>query len=103
MVIGNTGIQGHKDCGGAGTPVRLAASSAPCLGVALTADVDNVGRIAYGFSNAVRSAAGGEVGTSLAPGQSVFIPINDVTKVWLDGAVTDGVGYTATQATSAGT
>lgn len=96
--LGSVGMQGHKDVTTAGTPVRLSDTSVVCYGVAITADGNNTGRIAFGFSNAVRAATGGEVGPSLGAGESVFIPINDARKTWIDAAVNgEGVGFACTR------
>lgn len=96
--LGSSGVQGHKNVTTAGTPVQLSDTSIVCYGVAITTDGNNTGRIAYGFSNAVRAATGGEVGPSLGAGESVFIPINNASKVWLDAAVNgEGVGFACTR------
>lgn len=96
LTLGNSGIEGAKDVAIAGTPEKLAAASTPCLGVALSARNSNTGNIAYGFSNAVRATDNAEIGAQLQPGASVFIPINNLSLVWLDAEIgTDGVSYSA--------
>lgn len=75
------------------TPVKLSS------GVTVRARAANAG-IAYVGS---RTTQGGLVNVTaanaydLAPGESVFIEIDDLSKVWFDTATTaDGVSYIAT-------
>ena len=75
----------------AGTAVQVNPVSTPCAQLTITANEGNVGELVYGGSN-VKAAVNGRIGTPLIQGQSVTLPIDDLSKVYLD-AVTSGDGF----------
>jgi hypothetical protein len=78
----------------AGQRVQLNATSTPCGKLTITALKSNTGEIVFGDSTIV-AAFGSRNGTPLEPMQSVDIPIDDLSKVWLDAEVSgEGVSYT---------
>lgn len=72
----------------AGTAVQLTATSTPCEGIILSALETNTGAnggyIVWGGSD-VDGPASTRKGVLLAAGGSVFIPVKDVSLVWIDG------------------
>lgn len=86
--------EGSKNVAAAGTPEKLLAASTPCSEVAVTARPGNTGKIAVGFSAAVRAAAGGEVGAILSPGDTISVPVGNVNQVYIDATVNgEGVSF----------
>lgn len=95
--VSTGGGQGNKAVTTAGTPQQLAAASTPCTNVIISARIGNTKEVAYGFSNAVRATAGGEIGATLQPGDSVALRVNNLQAIWLDAQVSgEGVSYTYT-------
>ncbi len=77
----------------AGSAGALASSATPCRVVKVKAFVENTGVVVLGGS-AVVAALATRQGFELAPGESIEIRIDDVSKVYLDAAVTgEGVEY----------
>lgn len=76
----------------AGTDVAL-AGSAVCKWVVVQAQSDNTGYIAVGITGVDATVATGN-GVLLAPGQAVTIPIDNLSKVFIDATVNgEGVRY----------
>jgi hypothetical protein len=77
----------------AGTEVQLSTTEVPCEGIILQALESNTGAnggyIVYGGSDVVAAAASRK-GIALAAGESVFLPVKDVSVVWVD-ATDDGM------------
>lgn len=93
-IVGTGGGQGNKVVAAAATPVQLIATRTICASVIVSARPGNTGKIAVGFSNAVRATAGAEVGAILSAGQSLALMLDDVSKVWIDASVNgEGVGF----------
>jgi len=67
----------------AGTEVQLTTSETPCEGIILQALETNSGLIVYGGSDVVADAASRK-GIALAAGESVFLPVKDVARVYID-------------------
>jgi hypothetical protein len=77
-----------------GSRIQLNTTSTPCGKLTVTALESNAGEVVYGGTTVV-AALGTRSGTPLVPGQSVDIPIDDLSKVWLDTLNSnDGVSYT---------
>ena len=88
------GGQGGKNVTTAATPLALAAST-PCRAVVITARPGNTGKIAVGFSNAVRATAAAELGLVLAAGASVALAVTDLSLLFVDATVNgEGVSFT---------
>lgn len=88
------GVENRKTVAVPGTPERVSNTDNPCSWVVLSAESDNAGVIAWGFSNAVRATPGGQVGGLLSAGQSVSVPVNMASLLWIDAAVAgDGVSF----------
>lgn len=69
----------------AGTAVPLSATPVAISWVIVTARSDNAGKIAVGPST-VLAAAGDDTGAQLSPGQAVTLPIDDLSKVYVDAS-----------------
>jgi hypothetical protein len=79
----------------AGQRVQLNPVSTPCGKLTVTALEGNAGEIVYGGATVVAALGATRSGTPLVQGQSVDIPIDDLSKVWLDAVNSgDGVSYT---------
>ena len=77
----------------AGTRVQLTTTATPCSWVVITAAPANAGKITVGGSTVV-ATADAEVGVTLSAGDSFTVPINDVSKVYIDATNSgDEVGY----------
>lgn len=86
----------------AGTPVQLTTAVSPCAGVYITAESDNTGVIAVGFTNSVRAALTAQKGTILGARERIFLPVEDASLIWLDASIsTDGVSYSIVYRTQA--
>jgi hypothetical protein len=84
--------QGRKIVTTAGTPVALAASTS-CKSVTIQAEKDNTDDVIIGGSGVVGALATRE-GIYLAPGDSIDVPIDDLSKVYVDSLVNgEGVTY----------
>jgi len=75
----------------AGTAVALAASAA-IRGVFVTAETDNTNIVTVGGSTVVGALATRR-GIPLSAGDTIFIPVDDVAKVYID-CITNGEGVT---------
>lgn len=85
---------GTKVTASAGTAVALASSATPCRRVLIKAFAENTNVVAIGDANVVAAVAVRR-GIGLAPGESVEMPIDDVSKLYLDSITTgEGVGFT---------
>lgn len=84
-------ITGTKTVTSAGTAEQITATSTPLQkGVTIVANSANTGVVYIGDS-AVDSSS-----FSLAAGEQIFFPIDDLSKVWLDVSVSaEGVSYIA--------
>lgn len=77
----------------AGTAVVLGAAT-PCLWVAITAETDNTGYVVVGKSTVIAALAT-RIGTPLAAGDTIVLPVTNLNQVYIDATVnTDGVTYT---------
>lgn len=84
---------GSKKTASAGTAVALASTATPCRRVVIKAFQENTDVVAVGDST-VKAALASRVGITLNPGEAVELPIDDVSKIYLDSVVsTEGVGY----------
>lgn len=84
---------GVKSVTTAGTAVQLTSSATACRVVRIQARVANSGNIAVGASTVV-AAAGSERGIILVPGAWADFRITDVSKLYIDAAVSgEGVSY----------
>ena len=83
--------QGRQVVATAGTPVSLAVST-PSKTVTVQAEADNTSDIIVGGSGVV-GPVGTREGIYLAPGDSIDLPINDLSLVYIDSLV-DGEGVT---------
>ena len=75
--------EGEQTVAAAGTPVKLISTSTPCLSVVIHADQDNRQAIIF----VKKSVASPGVGLRLYKGDFVAIPIDDVSKVFIDSNV----------------
>ena len=74
-----------------GTERQLSATSIGCAKVIITALSNNAGVICIGDKNVVAATAGRK-GIPLVAGQSITLPVSDVSMVWIDATVAgDGV------------
>lgn len=86
---------GGKTVTTAGTPVTLVTSSTLAKWVAIQARTINTGRIAVGGSNVVAALTTSGVGISLAAGEYIIIPCENLLQVYLDSTVSgEGVRFT---------
>lgn len=93
MLTRNLG-SGRKTVTTAGTRVQLTATKTECQWVDVQALSANTTAVAVGDS-AVVAASGTEKGDVLLPLDAVRIPIDDVSKVWVDARTNgEGVSYT---------
>ncbi len=84
--------QGRQVVATPGTPVALAGSTTSKT-VTVQAEKDNTGDIIVCGSGVVGPVATRE-GVYLSPGDSIDLPINDLSNVYIDAMVaTDGVSY----------
>lgn len=83
-----------------GTAVQLAATSTPCRHVEVSAFQENAGVLVIGSSTAL-ATAGSRRGRNLAPGETVIIPVNDVSLLYIDAlTANDGISYVYYRTTS---
>ncbi len=89
----NAGLgQGRQVVATPGTPVALAASTASKV-ITIQAEKDNTSDIIVGAAGVVGPVATRQ-GVYLSPGDSVDIPVNDLSLVYIDALVaTEGVTY----------
>lgn len=89
-----TGLNtGRKVVTTAGTAVAI-ASSTTCKWVAITAETDNTGYIVVGDSGVIASLSTRE-GVPLNAGDSIVIPIDNLSDVYIDSTVSgEGVTFT---------
>jgi hypothetical protein len=86
-------VGGNKAVATAGTQVQLTSAVTPCLWVGITAAPANSGSVTVGDAN-VDATADAENGLSLAAGDTVVLPVNDVSMIWIDAATSgDEVGF----------
>ncbi len=77
----------------AGTRVQLVSTTVECVWVVVTALSTNTNVVTVGGSGVV-GAAGTRAGIGLAAGQSVALPVDDASDVWLDSVTSgEGVSY----------
>jgi len=90
-----TGIgNGRGTCASAGTANQVTTTTTPCKIIVFTAETDNTGVIVLGGSGIDETVAS-RSGTPLLAGDSMTMEIDDVSKVYIDAAVTgDGVTFT---------
>jgi len=75
----------------AGTRVQLTAAMASII--TITAETDNTGNIAVGGSTVV-AATGSQRGAILGPGDSITLPVEQISDIYIDSTVSgDGVTY----------
>ena len=92
MPIGDAIGVGRKVVAASATAERLATAT-KCTSVTLTAETDNTGIVAVG-SSAVVAALATRTGIPLSAGDSVTIPVVDLSDIWLDTTVSgDGVTF----------
>ena len=78
----------------AGTDVPLVATSTPAKWVDIQAQTDNTGIIAVGAAGVDATVATG-TGKSLAAGESLLYPIDDLADIYIDATVNgEGVRFT---------
>ena len=88
----STIVSGRKTVAVANTAVRLLAATTTCRRVIIQALRNNVGDIVVGDSAAVLTA-GSESGIVLPQFNSISFDIDDVYKVYINGAAADGVSF----------
>ena len=94
--MSNALTDGRKVVASAGTAEAL-NGDIPCDGVLITAETDNTGVIVVGGSGVVAALATRK-GTPLAAGESVYVEVDNLSRVFLDTTVNgDGVTYAAVQ------
>lgn len=77
-------VDGNTDIPSAGTPVRLTATSTPCMGVWVGGDTGN-DSVIYVGSSTVDGVEGQQRGISVEPaGNAVFIPVNNANLIYFD-------------------
>jgi hypothetical protein len=85
---------GSKDVTAAATAEQLTTAAIAVSWVILTARPANTGKIAYGNASVV-ATADAEVGAVLGAGDSVTLPVSELSLVWIDASASgDGVSYT---------
>jgi len=90
IVAPTTLICGRKTCAVLATAEALAASTVLKLGVTVQTLPSNTGTVS------IRAAAGGADSLVLYGGDAVFVPIDDLAKVFIKVSVNaEGVGYVA--------
>jgi hypothetical protein len=90
-----TGIgNGRGTCSAAGTANQITTTTTPCKVIIFTAETDNTGAVVLGGSGIDETLAS-RSGIPLLAGDSATFEIDDISKVYIDSAVTgDGVSYT---------
>ena len=94
MTIASSIVSGNRVVTTAGTQVQLVLSTTVTSEwVVITAAPANTGRITVGDAN-VDATADAEAGITLGPGDSVSLPVRNLSSVWIDSTVSgDEVGY----------
>lgn len=93
-------VDGTAKVAVAATAVQVSAASIPCRRVEVTAFSENAGVVVVGAST-VLATAGSRRGRSLAPGESVILPVQDVNMLYIDALnANDGISYVAFKTTS---
>lgn len=86
---------GRKEVTTAGTRVQLSTDTARILYVVITAETNNTNPVTIGGTGVVGALLTRE-GTPLAPGDSITLPIAQLSAIWLDAITnTEGVTFTA--------
>ena len=75
---------GRKTVTAAGTPEALSDQDLACAGIYLQALAGNTGLIYWGRDKAQALST---VGVELDIGAAIWIPINNLNKIWIDAAV----------------
>ncbi len=88
----STIVGGRKTVVVSNTAVRLVAATTTCIKIVIQALRGNTGDIAIGDS-AVVLTPGAEVGIVLPQQNSITIEIDDVYKIYINGAAGDGVSF----------
>lgn len=89
----NLGASGRATVTAAGTAEQLTSTSTKCIWVTVTAELNNTGVICIGGSSVVAALAT-RTGTPLEAGDSAYVPIADLSYLYIDATVTgDGVTY----------
>lgn len=78
----------------ASSNIAIVLGSKSIKTVHLTALVSNSDIIVWGGSGIVYSPVGSRTGSILYPGDKVDIPIDDLSKVYINGTAGDGVTFT---------
>ena len=85
---------GSKTITTAATPLQITATSTPIHNLWIQASPSNTGRVAVGWSNAVRATVGSETAPVLLPGQAMVIKQGqrfqqqfDLSDLWFDVSV----------------
>lgn len=92
--VAGTITDGKKATVTAGTRVQLVATVTPCRVVLITAKDANTDYVAVGGATVVAASGSTGAGILLAPGQSVTIGIDDLSKLYLDSRVNgEGIAY----------
>jgi len=77
-------ICGYKAVATAGTRVQLIATSTLVSGVLIQAVSNNTSDITVAGSDVVGAAGSTHMGINIPKGDSVFLPIRDLSLIWLD-------------------
>ena len=85
-------VGGRKVVAITDTAVKLVATATTCVKVVIQALRGNTGDIVVGGADAVLTA-GSEVGIVLPVYNSISIDIDDVSKIYINGAANDGVSF----------
>jgi hypothetical protein len=75
------------------TAVRFTATSTPTKLIYVEALETNIGKVAIGALSTVSIVAGSEIGLQLVAGEKVPIEIDDLNKLYVNGAASDGIVY----------
>lgn len=85
---------GRQVVASAGTRVALTSTSTPCSWVMVIALTSNTMQVNVGDNGVVAATGATERGVPLSAGDSVVLPVNDASKVFIDSRVNgEGVTY----------
>jgi hypothetical protein len=84
---------GYKQVTSAGTAVQITSTKTPIGGVIIQALPGNTGDVTIGASTVVGASGATHIGINLVKGDSIYLPIRDLSLIWVDAVTTNDAIY----------
>lgn len=84
---------GYKAVATAATRVQITTTKTPINGLIVQALVGNTSDITVGSANVVGLAGSTHIGINLSKGDSIYLPIRDLSLIWLDSITNGDAAY----------